>query len=252
MKIVKEIIKNIMPHGLYVNLKKLKSGPKSRALDLKRYDGYKPAGGMGDKMQPYIDYVKNDTNIKVKNIFEIGANFAQDADYLMEQFDLAPNDIYVFEAHPEIYEAIKKIHNFNAFNKAVYNEEGEIEFTIFPLNHINTGWSSIFHGDGVGEKIKIGAIRMDAFMKEHNIEKIYFLKIDVEGGTYHVLDGFGERIKDINCVQLEAEHTGSGILYEKISKLLLKNDFELIHFYRNNHMVQSDSFWIKKEYIVTH
>jgi hypothetical protein len=32
------------------------------------------------------------------------------------------------------------------------------------------------------------------------------LKIDVEGATYAVLEGFGERIKDINAVHLEAEH----------------------------------------------
>jgi FkbM family methyltransferase len=205
---------------------------------------------VGDKLQIYIDYVKNGMNIKVENVFEIGANFAQDADYLMEQFDLTPNDIYVFEAHPEIFDAIKKIHKFNAFNVAVFNSDQELEFNIFPLTHIDTGWSSLF--GNTGEKIKVEAIRMDNFMMKNNIKTIDFLKIDVEGATYHVLEGFGERIKDIKCMQIEAEHNnnkGAVITYEKISELLITNDFELVHFFRNNNMKQSDSFWIKKEYI---
>jgi FkbM family methyltransferase len=210
--------------------------------------GYKPAGGMGDKLQIYIDCVKKETNIAVKNIFEIGANFAQDADYLMEQFGLKPNDVYVFEAHPEIYEAIKKIHKFNAYNNAVYNEEKEIEFNIHPLDHKDTGWSSIFGNDG--KKIKIGAIRMDNFMIKNNIESIDFLKIDVERATFHVLEGFGQKLADVKCIQLEAEHNKWAVIpYEKIEEILLKQGFELIYFTRNNLMRQSDSFWVKKEYV---
>jgi FkbM family methyltransferase len=114
---------------------------------------------------PYVEYVKNGTNIKVKNIFEIGANFAQDADFLMEYFDLRSENVYVFEAHPEIFMAIKKIHSFNAYNNAVYNTEKEITFNIFPLDYKDTGWSSI-HGEEDPNKmhIKVQAIRMDNFM----------------------------------------------------------------------------------------
>jgi FkbM family methyltransferase len=243
--IAREVIKKIMPHGLYIVIRNKLKYP---ALDMKKYAGYKVAGGMGDKLQVYIDYVKNGTNINVKNVFEIGANFAQDADYLMEQFGLTPNDVYVFEAHPEIYEAIKKIHKFNAYNKAVYNEEKEIEFNIHPLTHINTGWSSIFGDDG--KKIKIDAIRMDNFMIKNDIDVIDFLKIDVERATFHVLEGFGEKLAKIKCIQLEAEHNKWAVVsYEKISELLLHAGFELVYFARTNYMRQSDSFWVKKEYI---
>jgi FkbM family methyltransferase len=261
---LKYLIKWIIPYQLFILLKELrdevsfikKHRHRLTALNMRKYGKYKPAGGMGDKLQIYIDYVKNGTNIKVENVFEIGANFAQDADYLMEQFDLTPNDIYVFEAHPEIYDAIKKIHKFNAFNVAVFNSDQELEFNIFPLTHINTGWSSLF-GAGwsslfgnTGEKIKIEAIRMDNFMIKNNIKTIDFLKIDVEGATYHVLEGFGERIKDIKCMQIEAEHNEWAVItYEKIAELLTANDFELVHFFRNNSMKQSDSFWIKREYV---
>jgi FkbM family methyltransferase len=254
---IKYLIKWIIPYQLFILLKKLRDtmifiknhGHRPTALDVRKYGNYKPAGGMGDKMQIYIDYVKNGTTIKVENVFEIGANFAQDADYLMEQFDLSPDCVFVFEAHPEIFKAIKEIHGFNAYNVAVFNSEQEIEFNIYPLNHVDTGWSSIFWN--AGEKIKVEAIRMDNFMAKNNIKTIDFLKIDVEGATYHVLEGFGERIKDIKCMQIEAEHNKSAVIpYEKISELLIANDFELIHFFRSNDMRQSDSFWVKKEYVL--
>ncbi|MDR2210127.1 MAG: FkbM family methyltransferase [Spirochaetaceae bacterium] len=252
MKIIKTIIKWLMPHGLYIPLSTLYGNQKRYnehpSLDLQKYHGYRPAGGMGDKLQIYIDYVKKDTTIAVTNIFEVGANFAQDADYLMESFFLKPENIYVFEAHPEIYEAIKKIHNFNAYNYAVFNENREMEFNINPLTHENTGWSSLFWETGT--KIKVDAIRMDDFMNNNNIKTIDFLKIDVEGATYHVIDGFGSRLKDVKCIQLEAEHNKfAEIPYEQIAELLLANEFELIHFERNNHMNQSDSFWVRREYV---
>jgi FkbM family methyltransferase len=242
--IFRKIIKGLKPYGFDYLVRRI----KYPSLRKRKYRGYRPAGGMGDKLQIYIDYVKNGTDIIVKNVFEIGANFAQDADYLMEQFDLRPNDIYVFEAHPEIYGAVKTIHKFNAYNNAVYNEEKEIEFNINPLSHIDTGWSSIF-GKG-GKKIKIDAIRMDNFMLKNNIEGIDFLKIDVEGATFQVLEGFGEKITEIKCVQLELEHNKWAVVsHEKTVELLLKAGFELVYFARNNHMRQSDSFWIRKECI---
>jgi FkbM family methyltransferase len=248
MKIIKKAVKWIIPHGLYIFYRNQKKYNEHPSLSLRKYRGYRPAGGMGDKLQIYIDYIKKGTNIEVENIFEIGANFAQDADYLMESFFLKPENIYVFEAHPEIYGAVKAIHNFNAYNYAVFNENKELEFNINPLTHEDTGWSSIFVV--ADKKIKISGIRMDSFMEEHSIKNIDFLKIDVEGATYHVLDGFGSRLKDVKCIQLEAEHNKHAIIpYEKIEELLLANDFELIQFNRCNNMKQSDSFWIRREYV---
>jgi len=248
---IKGIIRNLAPSGLITLYNCKKEGVVS-SLNLNKYLGYKPAGGFGYKLLPYVQYVKQGTNIKVRNIFEIGANFAQDADFLMECFGLSPKDVYVFEAHPEIFKAIMKIHSFNAYNNAVYNEEKEIAFNVFPLNYKNTGWSSIHGGEDQNKKaVVVNAIRMDKFMERNNIDKINFLKIDVEGCSYEVLQGFGNRLVDVDCIQLEAEHgvanfPANWILYDKIEDVLKSNNFELIDFRRNNYMKQSDSFWIKK------
>ena len=133
---IKSVVKALLPYGFVT---RIYPRLKYTSLNRRKYRGYKPAGGFDAKMNIYIDYVRNNTNIKVQNIFELGANFAQDADYLMENFHLKPENVYVFEAHPEIFNVIKKIHSFNAFNYAVYNKTGDIEFNIHPLNHVDTG-----------------------------------------------------------------------------------------------------------------
>jgi FkbM family methyltransferase len=255
----KKIVKWIVPYMLYGNLRKAYKdrqfyktyGYKPTALNPKKYRGYNPPGNLaeGVELQKYVDYVKKGTNIKVRNVFEIGANFAQDADYLMEQFNLTPKDIYVFEAHPELYEVIKKIHTFNAFNNAVFNEEKEAAFYTVPVDSENTGGSGLFGSEGE-KNIKVQAIRMDSFMNKNNIESIDFLKIDAEGATYHILEGFGKRITDIKCLQVECEHGKYAVIpYEKTAELLLKNNFDLVYFFRGDNMRQSDSFWVRRECI---
>jgi FkbM family methyltransferase len=249
---IKKIIMGLIPHGFLVIRDQIADSVRHS-----KYRGYKIAGGFGEKLRGYVDYVKKYTSLKVKNIFEIGANYAQDADYLMQVFYLTPDDVYVFEAHPELFQSIKKLHKFNAYHNAVFNEDKEITFHIFPLDYPNTGWSSVYkHMNNETTETKVQAIRMDSFMVENKIEKIDFLKIDVEGASLAVLEGFGERIKDVNCIQVEAEHLaefslyGAVDLYNKIADLLGNNGFELVMFARNNFNRQSDSFWIRKEYLV--
>jgi len=250
MRLLKKIILGLMPYGF---VKKIMPRIRYKSLRRGKYRGYKPAGGYGDKMLPYIKLVKEGTNIKVKNVFEIGANFAQDADFLRELFGLTPKDVYVFEAHPDIFKAITQIHSFNAYNNAVFNENKKIIFNIHPLDYKSTGWSSIHKGIDT-EEVQVQAIRMDDFMETHAVEKIDFLKIDVEGLTYEVLEGFGKRLKDVNCIQLEAEHGENyfpvnQVLYDKIENILKQHGFELVLFERNNGMLQSDSFWVQKDCI---
>jgi FkbM family methyltransferase len=216
-----------------------------------KYRGYKPYG-FGESMSPFVARVKSDTTLQVSNIFEIGANYAQDADFLKDAFNVPPENVYVFEAHPEIYEAIKKIHKFNAYNYAVFNEEKEMVFNIVPLTFFNTGMSSIFKlKDTIAtSEVKVQSKRMDNFMNENNIAKIDFLKLDVEGATYEVLEGFGERLSDIQTMHIEAEHgeqfNGAKKFFNDISELLKTHGFEMVYFQRV-WGIQSDSFWINKK-----
>lgn len=231
---------------------KLKELFKKRKPD--KYEGYNPASN-GASMQQFIDWIKYYSTLEVKNVFEIGANFAQDAEYIANAFEIAPDNVYVFEAHPDLYKAITKIHNFKAYNNAVFNENKQMNFNIVPLDAKNTGLSSLLpiHCDTV--PVSVQAIRMDDFMNENNITEIDFLKLDVEGCNWEALDGFGERLKDVNSIHIEAEHIQKCInkidtkLYHDIEKILKENGFKLVFFQR--YSCQSDSFWVQERFLKT-
>jgi FkbM family methyltransferase len=229
-----------------------KEGPRLFYKKRIRYKGYRTFG-YGEAMGEFVDIVKRDTTINVKIIFEIGAQFGQDADYLRNAFKVPSEQIYVFEAHPEIYRALKELHKFNTYNCAVFNQEKDITFNIVPLDSSNTGISSILKlpDEIKSTEVTVQAIRMDKFMQDNNINKIDFLKLDVEGASYEVLEGFGERLKDIQSIHIESEHgeylfKGETRYFESISEKLKSNGFEMVYFKRVFGL-QSDSFWIKKE-----
>ena len=86
-------------------------------------------------MRKFADLIKDYTSINVNLIMEIGANYGQDAEGLKYYFKLNPVQIYVIEAHPEIYNELKKTYpNFSSFNVAAFNKSSEIVFNAVNLN----------------------------------------------------------------------------------------------------------------------
>ena len=84
--------------GLKRLFRKHKSHVDSR---LKKYKGYTPASN-GREMQHFIDWIKTWSTLEVKNIFEIGANFAQDADTWRYSLML-PQKMFMFLKHTPIF-----------------------------------------------------------------------------------------------------------------------------------------------------
>lgn len=249
---MKNKIIEILINSIPLKQKRLKWKEKYYMCVLQqKYSGLNPASN-GKSMFEFADWVKNWSDLKVENIFEIGANYAQDAEALMVRFKLTPKDVWVFEAHPDLYKKIKELHSFNAFPYAVYNQNTQLKFNICSSSSENTGVSSLLKhkSSPLESEILVEAIRMDDFMIQHDVKKIDFLKLDVEGSNYEVLEGFGERLKDVNSIHIEAEHEPlwqGQKLYSDIAKILSDNDFELVKFQR--YKSQSDSFWIQKKFL---
>ena len=102
--------------------------------------------------------------------------------------------VHSFEPQTEIFELLKKtiteneITNVKLYNTAVYNENGEIEFS-----NTNNGKASISHIRPRLHKPKIqkvSTITIDRL----KLNKCDFVKIDVEKCEWHVLDGAEETI----------------------------------------------------------
>ncbi len=213
----------------------------------------------GTKMAIYADMVEQFCSFKPSNIFEIGANYAQDAEYLRKRFNLKESDVYIFEPHMEIINAVRDLYNFNSYDLAVSNYNGKAVFHAIDIEnneYNNSGISSLKKGLSSDASnfndINVEVVRMDEFMCQYNIESIDFLKVDVEGANYEVLEGFGDELSKVKSIQIEGEYRScweGQKLYWDIEALLRKNDFYLVHFFLSPDGVQSDSFWVQQQYM---
>jgi FkbM family methyltransferase len=213
----------------------------------------------GRSMALYADLVDKLCSFQPTNIFEIGANYAQDAEYLRKRFKLTPSDVFVFEPHPEIISAVKSLYSFRSYDVAVANYNGTAKFNAIDVSnneYRNSGISSLREGLTTNPsnfyQLDVTVIRMDEFIERHDIKNIDFLKIDVEGVNYDVLLGFGEKLSCVKCIQIEGEriqYWAGQHLYDETERLLKQNDFELVYFLLSGDGVQSDSFWVRKPYL---
>jgi FkbM family methyltransferase len=185
------------------------------------------------KWLDWCELLKETSTIEVKNFFEIGAHFFEDAIQTKEYFNLDPKNIYVFEPTPSSFEkgiSNEKAKEFNSYNVACSNIEGEVDFIDLESKNFNDSGrnSLIISAFPNSKKIKVNSIRMDKFIKENNLE-IDFLKLDVEGAEHLVLEGFGN-LEKIKAIQVETNSNKSpfGENDSKIINFLLKNDFEII------------------------
>jgi FkbM family methyltransferase len=202
-----------------------------------------------------VRYIKQLSNFVPKNIFEIGANFGQDAEFLRTQFNLKSKNIYVFEPHPVLYKKIKNNYSFNCYGLAVSDINKDVIFHAVDLKR-NNGVSSLkvhkYNDEGIYTGIKVETIRMDYFISKNNIKSVDFVKIDVEGLTYEVLKGFGKEIKKVKALQIETEFAPiwkGQKTWETIYNLLKSKDFQLVDYELQEDGLQADSFWIQKEHV---
>ncbi len=224
------------------------------SLRLRYRGGVFRAASDGRDMDEYYYWIRDWSRLKVNNIVEIGANYGQDSERLRTLFGLKKEDIYIFEAHPQIAKKARKIFGFHTYQNAVYNEEKRI--TLHGVDEFceNSGISTVMHSDHLHhiltKEFQVKAIRMDTWMQNSHLDSIDFCKIDAEGANYEVLQGFGEKLHKINAIQIEAEHEADydgEHLWDEISNLLEESGFVLVLFRR--HTIQSDSLWIRKEFL---
>ena len=54
-------------------------------------------------------------------------------------------------------------------------------------------------------KVMVPCIRLDMFLDAMRIDRVHFLQIDAQGYDYHVVKSLGDRIKDVDKIQLEVQ-----------------------------------------------
>lgn len=199
--------------------------------------------------------MKQFANFTPTNIIEIGSRDGHDTEHIRRTFGLSEESCYIFEAHPDCYAAIEKSYpRFNLFNCAITNKVGVVEFNAGIVGvEDNIGGSSVLKdvtGNFKSKTVQVDGWRFDEVCKTVGLVDIDLVKIDVEGHTQEVLEGFGSMLDRTKAIQVELEHKEcweGQALYEDIKKFLIENNFMEVFFIRHAHD-QSDSFWIKEKY----
>ena len=192
--------------------------------------------------------------ITPKNVFEIGSRDADDAIAIARMINVPNSAVSIFEPHPDLYRQIVFTKSdINAYQLGCSNKNGVLPFYSCIIGkEQNYGMSSLIprkeYEDTIKyKKIEVKTVRMDDWMTENAVDEIDVLKLDVEGHTWEVLDGFGERISQVKAIHLEAERKqiwdGQKLFSDTIQKLLPTHAMVFCYDMGG----QSDSIWIEKK-----
>ncbi|PKD21135.1 hypothetical protein APR41_12020 [Salegentibacter salinarum] len=140
-------------------------------------------------------------------IFDLGANIGLTTIHA-SKLTGKKGRVYAFEPMPTTFNILNenirlnRIKNVLALNFGLSdkNKKGEI----FPNLHINRGAASIYAANRI-EGVEIDLKTLDSFISNNNIDKVDFIKIDIEGAEVPMLKGanifFSTYEKPIICIE---------------------------------------------------
>ncbi len=186
-------------------------------------------------------------------VFDIGANIG-DYSILFSKLVGKSGKVYAFEptltTFSKLNERIEKYQckNVSLFQIAIFSQEGQVEINEFPEDY--SGWNSIGkpkmldpqqNYEKYVEIIRTESVKsltIDSFCRNNGIEKIDYLKIDVEGAESHVLLGANELLKEkkIRFIQFEISENmlkGLNLQAKDVFDILINNGYEC-------HQIQDD------------
>ena len=193
--------------------------------------------------------IKNDT----PSILEIGAHYGEDTLRLSQTFP--QSTIYCFEPDPRnitIFKKYIKDENIFLFELALSNKDGEADFFLSyqessgvpskydwispeeydSLQLNNSGSSSLKKGYQhiLPSPTKVSTLRFDNWYKKHQIGKIDFAWVDVQGSEKDVIEGIGKEIENIKYIWMEygeQDYEGGMSWRETVDLLKTKNFIEI-------------------------
>ncbi len=159
-------------------------------------------------------------------IIDGGAHIGIAALYFKQQ---CPNaTVICFEPNPSTFEilkrniAINQLKNVKLFNSALSDRKEEVPlYGVIEGDNADTRGNSIVASWGIRENtdsVIISSHKLSTFLKE----KIWFLKLDIEGAELSVLKEAAESLKNVRRISMEVHTTNDKICNHTAIKLILE------------------------------
>lgn len=177
---------------------------------------------------PLLSSLSKKLNTEESIIFDVGASIGGYSKLLTKYFPKAK--IYAFEPVSANIEAFQKVHGSNKNIKLIQKGLGDTnskKIIRFPKCNGTSALPSlhdVFKNNEDLQEEEINVIKLDDFCKKEHIDKIDFIKLDIEGNEFSALKGAKKLIKQgkIKIIQFEFNFLNvySRIFMEDFKELL--------------------------------
>ena len=152
--------------------------------------------------------VKNFTG-KIESVLEIGSADGDDANFLAEEYGVDPKNVHIVEPRPNAVQFIKsKYPNYNVYEVAISNyDQDSVSFNLAEDEEISSLLSRSRDNHLYVNSIQVRVMKFSSLAKERNIDSFDLVKIDTEGCTIEVLQGFEDLINKVKVFHIEVEKT---------------------------------------------
>ncbi|SHG58866.1 FkbM family methyltransferase [Flagellimonas flava] len=180
-------------------------------------------------------------------VLDIGANIGRWAIPLAKKIG-EKGEVIAFEPNPETFQFLKNRvasrPNVLTYNIALSDQpKSQLEFLVqkgisCPPNAAIAETATQIKDRGNFELIKVGCESLDNFIKTHQIHKLDFVKIDVEGHELEVIKGFKEgikRYKPIIAIEiLASKWINNKAQDSEVAQLILQQGYKMGQFNETN------------------
>ena len=220
-----------------------------------------------------INFLKKNNFIKFNLLLDIGAHQGESIELFSRNFMI--KKIISFEASPINFELLRdRIRTDNlkhsnteivVENIALGAENKTTEFkqfnessssTIKKIDEDSTYYKrkfrliSFLNKEKVYQKFKIKIFKLKDYIKQKNIQKIDFIKIDTEGYEYEILIGLEDKIQLVNTIMFEHHYDNmikKDYTFSDVNDLLVKNKFKKIYKSRMPFRKTFEYIYVRRE-----
>jgi FkbM family methyltransferase len=162
--------------------------------------------------------------------------------------------VFAIEAHPETFRSLKLMIETNSIDNVVCSNVAVSDKNAKVLieNRDNRDANRIVAGGTNTQESNRGfveAVSLDDYVKSSNIEKINFLKMNIEGAELHAIKGMTESIKKIDHIAISCHDffiEGSTEIKKAVTEFLASNNFKIISVPATGHIVKDSWIYASK------